>query len=84
VCRELQEDPPCGICVPDIFPENKDALEVFFLVEDQVITAGMSGKVISLSLPAIKVAMDICNIRNQRDCARRVKRAFSFLLEEQG
>jgi hypothetical protein len=95
VIRRLRDKPPCdecrrnfpditscSDCVPPLLPSNCEALDVYLMVEGQVITAGMNGKIIGLSLSAVKSAMDIYGVIDQVSCTRKVFAAFMRFLKE--
>lgn len=44
--------------MPALMPENEQAMEVYGLVRGQVITAGLDGTLIDVSIPALKVVLD--------------------------
>lgn len=50
------EPTPCLTCVPPLLPENRDAVRVFLLVQDQVMVAP-SGDVLGLDQNAIHQCM---------------------------
>ena len=62
-------------------PSNKEAAEVYMVVRNQAITAGM-GQVIDLSIPALKIVMDLYGVRDQRSCFEKVRRTFHHFLKE--
>jgi len=66
----------------DLLPENKQAAEVYMVTRNQVITAGM-GQPIDISIPAIKIVMDIWGIRDQKKCLSKVRSAFHHFNKEQ-
>lgn len=42
------------------------------------------GVIVDLSLPAVKIAMDIHGVKDQLDCLERVRRAWYELREKEG
>lgn len=85
MCEKIHEQrgtpTPCEECLPPLFPENKDALRVFFVVQDQVIMAPMGG-VVSLNHEAIHRAMGLYGVRDKRSCFEKVLRlAREFLVK---
>ena len=54
------------------FPENEDALNIFFIVQTQFIL-GMNGPV-DINHMAIHAAMDIYGIGNRKACFEKVRR----------
>jgi len=55
--------------------ENREAAAVYMLTRNQVITAGM-GQVVDISIPAIKIAMDLHGVADQKACLAKVIRVF--------
>jgi len=49
---------------------------------NQFITAGM-GQVVDISIPAIKIVMDLYGIEDQKRCFRKVKAAFHHFMKDQ-
>lgn len=45
------------------------------LTRRQVVTAGM-GQVVDISIPAVKIAMDLCGVADQMACISRVRKLF--------
>jgi hypothetical protein len=68
-------DAPCETCRKEPSQQNADAYQIFLLVQNQVIVAGM-GDILDLSFPAVQFAMDLYGIRNQRECFEKVKYLF--------
>lgn len=86
-CREMYaakdppEDPPCDGCLVELMQENREAAAVYMAVRGQVVTAGM-GTVIDISLPAIKIEMDLQGVMDQRRVKERVAGLFHRLLKK--
>ena len=68
--RNPPEQPPCSECRTDPFPENKDALKIFFIVRYQFIM-GSNGP-IDINHLAIDSAIEREGIRDRRDCFSRM------------
>ena len=66
----------------DLHPANEDAARVYMLTRQQVITAGR-GQVVDISIPAVKIAMDLYGVRDQAKCLNRVRKLFHHRLEAQ-
>lgn len=47
----------------------------------QVVTSGMGGQIVDISIPAIKIAMDLYGVKNQMACLNRVRKLFHHFLE---
>ena len=80
VCRALMKEkgkePNCADCVPKLLPENEEAAQIYFLVSDQLIIAGMSGAIIGINHLAIHKAMELYNIEDKRRCFEKVIKVF--------
>jgi len=61
--------------IVQLHPENEDAAAVYLLTRGQVITAG-EGQVVDVSIPAIKIVMDVLGVQDQRGCLGKVLRVF--------
>ena len=59
-------------------PENKQAADVYMATRGQMITAGMGGQVIDISIPAVKIVMDLYpgGIDDQWACLAKVRATF--------
>jgi len=51
------------------------------LARRQVITVG-AGQVADLSIPAVKIVMDLYRVRDQKACLNRVRRLFHHFREK--
>ena len=67
--------PPCGQCRVELLEENAEVAQIYMLTRRQVITVG-AGQVADLSIPAVKIAMDLYGVRDQKACLNRVRRVF--------
>ena len=68
---ELHKLPDCETCArPVILTGNQEALQVYGLCRSQLIVSFSS--IIGVSLPAIKVAMDLLLVEDQISCAEKV------------
>jgi len=57
------KEPNCDECVPPIFPENKDILDVYLMVRNQHIM-GFGGPV-DLDLKAVEFALKVLEIKDE-------------------
>lgn len=75
--KRPNEEPPCITCRVDLMHENKQAAEIYMISRGQIITAGM-GQPIDISIPAIKIVMDLYpgGISDQWKCLNKVRAAF--------
>ncbi len=64
-----------------LLDENIDAIQIYFLVQNQVIIAP-GGQIIDLNINAIKVAMDLYEVQNQRQCLGKVMELFNYFRKE--
>ena len=51
------------------------------LTKRQVVTEGM-GRAVDISIPAVKIAMDLCGVNDQLACLNRVRKLFHHFLGE--
>ena len=83
-CKKLKElyskEPDCAECMPELLPENTDAIRIWGLVKDQVITAGMDGTVIALNQLALWEAIDRFRIEAPLECFQKVLEVFNHTL----
>jgi hypothetical protein len=61
--------------------ENEAIAAVYMMTRRQFITAEQ-GRIVDISIPAIKIAMDLYGIQNQKECLMRVLRTFHHFLGE--
>ena len=71
--------PPCESCRVVLREENEDVATTYMIARRQYITAE-NGRIVDISIPAIKVVMELYGIRNQKECLARVMRLFHFFL----
>lgn len=79
--REPPDEPPCITCRVDLLDENAETAQVYMLTRRQVITVGQ-GDVADISIPAVKIAMDLYGVREQKNCLNRVRRLFHYFREK--
>lgn len=77
--RQPPQEPPCHQCKVVLWDENEDVSKVYMLTRRQVITVGM-GQVADISIPAVKIAMDLYGVRDQMTCLNRVRKLFHHFL----
>ena len=52
------EEPKCDECMPTVLlPQNVKAFRVYTVCNRQLITRGMNGDAVDISIPAIEIAM---------------------------
>ena len=79
--RESPQEPPCHQCRVVLWRENEVDAQVYMLTRRQAITAGADGQIIDISIPAVKIAMDLYGVKNQAACLNRVRKLFHHFLE---
>ena len=79
--REPPQDPPCQQCRVDLSDENDIDAKVYMMTRRQVVTSGKGGQIVDISIPAIKIAMDLYGVKNQVACLNRVRKLFHHFLE---
>lgn len=62
----------------ELWTENREAARVYMVVRGQVIVGGMGG-IVDLSIPAVKIVMDLFGVEQQRDCLMKIMRLFDTL-----
>lgn len=55
--------------------ENRDSATIYMLTRNQVLTAG-GGQILDISIPAVKIAMDLHGVVDQKGCLEKVLRVF--------
>lgn len=78
--RSPPAESPCGACRVELMEENAEAAQVYMLTRRQVVTAG-AGEVVDISIAAVKIAMDLYGVRDQKRCLNRVRRLFHHFRE---
>lgn len=79
--RNPPESPPCETCRVDPVEENKEALDVFFMVQDQYIMA--EGGPVAINHLAIHEAMRLLKIKGRLKCFNKVRRLAGWWLKQQ-
>jgi hypothetical protein len=79
--RKPPGKPPCETCRVVLMAENEDAAGVYMSCRRQYVTAEQ-GRVVDISIPAIKIVMDLQGVRGQRDCMRKVRNLFYRIEDE--
>jgi hypothetical protein len=80
--REPPQEPPCRQCRVDLFEENDLAAKVYMMTRRQVVTTGTGGQIVDISIPAVKIVMDLCGVKDQMACLTRVRKLFHHFLEK--
>ena len=81
--RVPPEEPPCAICWVDLMLENQEAAKIYMVTQRQIIAAEM-GQAVDISIPAIKIVMDLYpgGIKDQWKCLSKVRAVFHHFLEK--
>ncbi len=74
------EEPPCITCKEVSYEENEDALNIFFVVRNQLIM-GFNGP-IDINQLAIHEAIKLYEINNPRECFQKVLRLAQWWLNK--
>lgn len=67
----------------DLLEENEAAGIVFMATRYQFVTAEM-GQVVDISIPAIKIVMDLYGVEDQLGCLNKVRKLFHHFIEKRG
>lgn len=78
--RSPPNDPPCETCWVELKKENEDALQIFYVIQDQFLM-GQNGP-IAINHLAIHSAMELYGIQNRRDCFEKVLRLSRWNIEK--
>ena len=79
--RNPPEDAPCHQCRVALREENEIDSQVYMLSRRQVVTVGQ-GHIIDISIPAVKIIMDLCGVKDQAKCLNQVLKVFHHFLAE--
>jgi len=63
--------PPCDTCKPEYLEINADAIQIYQICSGQLIMAPMGGP-IDINILAVKTAMDLYEIEDQKECLEKV------------
>ena len=80
--HEPPMDPPCDGCRVTLLAENEDAALVYMITRRQYIT-GEYGRVVDLSIQAVKIVMDRYGVQDQRRCLEKVLKTFYAVMAKQ-
>jgi hypothetical protein len=69
----------CEDCIPKLLPSNRDAAEVYFLVQGQLIIGGMSGEIIDINYCAVLGIIELLGIEDRLGCFMKVRAAFNHM-----
>ena len=77
--RNPPEQPPCATCRVDPVDENKEAINIFFMVRDQYIMT--EGGPIAINHLAIHEAMRLLEIQDKLKCFTKVCRLANWWID---
>ena len=77
----MQEDPSCHECITDLMECNQDALRIWRLVKNQVVTVGM-GQPVDLNQMAIWEAIDRYGVEDQIGTFEKIVVLFRYLVSK--
>ena len=78
--QKKNEEVPCDTCIEPLFEENIDAIKVYFITQNQLIIS--MGQIIDLDINAIKIVMDLYEVRDQKRCLEKVMELFNYFRKE--
>ena len=78
--QKKNEESPCETCVEPLFEENIDAVKVYFIVQNQLVVS--MGQIIDLNINAVKIVMDLYEVKNQKMCLEKVMELFNYFRRE--
>jgi len=70
-------------CRVDLLEENEEAATIYMITRGQVVTMGEHGIAIDINISAVKAAMDIYGVADQRECLQKVMKLFHHFRESQ-
>lgn len=79
--KKGNREPPCDICMPEIMPNNKKALELYSLVQTQLVVIGM-GEVLDINFNAIEFIMNLYNVPNKKEVFEKIVKVSRYFIEE--
>ena len=65
----------------ELHAANAEAAQVYLLTRCQIITAGVNGQIVDISIPAVKIVMDLFGVKDQVACLNQVRKLFHHFLE---
>lgn len=71
----LGKEPNCSECLPVLYDENADAINVWLITKGQIISVGM-GEVVDINHLAVWKVIEKLGIANEWDCFNKVVRVF--------
>ena len=82
--RGIEGSPPCDGCMVELAEENDEAARIYQIVCGQIRTRfnGQYDEVVDLDFSAVKVAMDLYQIRDQRGCFDKIRKTFHHFINE--
>ena len=65
--------------MPEVLPENEDAVAVYTKVHSQAIYVGMDGIAVDLDFNAVKFVMELLDVENPVDCFNKVHKVWHHI-----
>jgi hypothetical protein len=89
-CRDLYakrmppQEPPCDKCRVELLEENEEVVRIYMMTRRQIVTRhnGQYDQIVDISIPAVKVVMDLEGVKDQKECLARVMRLFHHIENE--
>jgi iron uptake system EfeUOB component EfeO/EfeM len=80
--RNPPTEPPCETCWVDLDKANEEAAHIYGLVQGQIITRhnGQYDEIVDLNYSAVKIVMDLYEVKKQRECFEKVLKTFHVML----
>lgn len=77
IFQERGERDPVAV---ELDARNSDAAQVYMLTRGQVVASGLG--IADISLPAVKIAMDLYGVVDQLKCLHKVRKLFYHFMEK--
>jgi len=68
-------------CSPIVYVENEEVFNIFPMVHDQLLYAGM-GEPVGLNMIAVKAVFDMLEVKNQKSCLGKIMTMFEHYFEK--
>lgn len=85
VCERINSkagrETPCKDCLPPLYEENRDAVKIYMLVQDQVRISPMGG-IVGLDHNAVHAALELYEIADRRRVFEQVLQLAAEFREE--
>ncbi len=78
---KIPPETPCETCRVDLLEENEEAAICYMQARGKGVTVGE--RVVDLSIPAVKILMELAGVKNHRECMNKVFSTFHYFLNKQ-